>query len=240
MQNLSLKAAAAALSQGEIALRGGKVKAKVLTMRQVDRIMEAIPEPVPQAMIPDTTRGSLAPKVRDYQDEAYMRERHVWLRKRERLFLAVACGFTVEQSSPAQGTVEVAFDVEWPAQTARAWCEAADRLMADAFTELEVKHAFRELMELMDTGKIAREALLVELPEERRADDPEAYQLPKRYGITENGVLLRICRTYRLDPFKVMQDPMYDNPGMWALLREQQRIFNAEEAGAVVPGPSAD
>lgn len=77
-----------------------------------------------------------------------------------------------------------------------------------------------------ETGKLRARSTL---PFEGAPDPPP---LPKRYGLTDNAVFLRICERFGLDPFRAAGVPR-DDPGMWMLLGEWERARGAPEN----PGP---
>ena len=116
-----------AFAVGSVVLRGKDVEVRPAAASLIDAVYALFPRPQPP-MVQDPDRGSLAPKVPDLRDAAFVAAVTEWNQKTDRMEAAIAIGLEVERDG--LGVIDRA--------RLKAWCEAAEAELGAALTREEI------------------------------------------------------------------------------------------------------
>lgn len=220
----SIQRLAKELCAGTAKVRGNDVSIRALRASESDRVRSAYPRPYPTKMMRPTNMGSLAPDVPNEHDPDFRRSIEDWM-------WDVQCAEVVIGAD-----VAVADGTCWSNHPAglddAAWLRSAVPLLREHLSRFEIVTLWNAILELCNTAdKRVCTDLISQLPDEPTADDIDAvFKLPRRYGVTNAGMFLRVCERYGIDPFKATATPDYEDPGLWSILLGQEQVRNAEEA----------
>lgn len=215
---LKIRSLQAALATTKVTIDGVEYTVRALSAADTDRIMAVCPEPEPKTRMPDPNGGSLATPIPDRNEPGFAALMDAHHRKVRKLQVAVALD-GVPDGFAAWGST---------GQSDKAWADKAVEELSVTLTDYQIGTVWSALMGLLDQSRVRR-ALITEVEGVETADDVAArFKLPERYGIGDAGLFLRICERYGESPFAAV-GVSYDDPTMWRLLREQERIRMAEE-----------
>lgn len=114
---------------------GASVSVRALTHAELVAIRAAIPPPSPP-MVPDPNRGSLAPKIENRDDPAYIRAADCWQGKFERARVAIAAGYELDSVSFAQAIEPHQWIVEAAERIGREYPDAVIIRLSNAIVKL--------------------------------------------------------------------------------------------------------
>lgn len=200
---------AAKIGRGEVNVRGENIPIRMLKESETAALTRMYPMPVAPLM-QDPTKGSLAPKIENVNDPAFVVADRAWTKQRYKLEVLIAT--EAVRLSGNDASDKAALDVGLK----KIGGEAQEGDEVAGFSDLEIYRMFASVRALFDRSAQQRvvDQLVVDSSGLKADQVAEPLKIPKDFATTEAYRTLEVCHEFKIDPRTIADT----DPGLMAFM----------------------